>query len=49
MRNACVVNILTSVDTKEKIKIGGKVIENYEGVVCRENFEIFPFKKVIDK
>ena len=30
-------------------KIGGKVIEIYEGFIYRENFKVSPFKKVIDK
>ena len=30
-------------------KLGGRVIEIYEGVIYRENFKIPPFKKVIEK
>ena len=44
MRNGYIVDTLTSVDNQE-IKIGGKVIEIYEGVICRENFRVSPFKK----
>ena len=40
---------LTSVDICEIVKIGGKVIKIYEGVVYRENFKISPFRKVIEK
>ena len=36
-------------DIPEVVKIGGKVIEIYEGVIYRENFKVFPFRKVIDK
>ena len=40
---------LTSVDIHEIVKIGGKVIEIYEGVIYRENFKNNPFEKVITK
>ena len=49
MRNGYIVHTLTSVDIQEIVKIGGRVIEIYEGVIYRENFEISPFKKTIDK
>ena len=49
MRNGYIVDTLTSVDIKEIVKIGGKVIEKYERVSYRENFKVSPFKKVIDK
>ena len=48
MRNGYFIDHLTSVDIQEIVKIGGKVIEIYEGVNCRENFKVSPFKKVID-
>ena len=48
MRNGFIVDVLTSVDIQEIVKIGGKVVERYEGVFYRENFEVTPFKKVID-
>ena len=31
------------------MKIVGKVIQIYEGVIYRENFKVSPFRKVIDK
>ena len=49
MRNGYIVDYLTSVDIQEIVKIGGKVIEIYEGVIYRENFKVSPFRKVIDK
>ena len=49
MRNGYIIDHLTSVDVHEIVKIGGKVIEIYEGVFYRENFNISPFRKVIDK
>ena len=49
MRNGYIVDVLTSVDIQEIVKIGGKVIKIYESVIYRENFKISPFKKVIDK
>ena len=49
MRNGFIIATLKSVDIQEIVKIGGKVIEIYEGVIYRENFEVSPFRKVIDK
>ena len=49
MKNGYTVNTLTSVDIQEIVKIGGKVIEIYEGVIYRETSKVSPFKKVIDK
>ena len=48
VRNRYIVDTLTSVDIQEIVKIGGKVIEIYEGVIYRENFKVSPFRKVID-
>ena len=48
MRNGYIIDTLTSVDIQEIVKIGGKVIEIYEGVIYRENFKVSPFRKVID-
>ena len=48
-RNGYIVDTLTSVDIQEIVKIGGKVIEIYEGVIYRENFKVSPFRKVIEK
>ena len=45
MRNGYVVDTLTSVDIHEIVKIGGKVIEFYEGVSYREDFKVSLFKK----
>ena len=49
MGNGYIIDTLTSVDIQEIVKIGGKVIEIYEGVIYRENFKVSPFRKVIDK
>ena len=49
LRNGYIIDTLTSVDIFEIVKIGGKVIEIYEGVIYRENFKISPFRKVIEK
>ena len=40
---------MTSVYIHEIVKIGGKVIEFYEGGVYRENFKVSPFRKVFDE
>ena len=49
MRNGYIIDTLTSVDICEIVKIGGKVIEIYEGVFYRESFKVSPFRKVIEK
>ena len=49
MRNGYIIDTLTNVDIQEIVKIGGKVIEIYEGVIYRENFGNSPFRKVIEK
>ena len=49
MRNGYIIDTLTSVDIQEIVKIGGKVIEIYEGVIYREDFKVSPFRKVIEK
>ena len=49
MRNGYIVDYLTSVDIQEIFKIGGKVIEIYESVVCRQILKASPFRKIIDK
>ena len=49
MRNGYIIDTLASVDICEIVKIGGGVIEIYEGVIYRENFKISPFRKVIEK
>ena len=49
MRNGYIIDTSTSVDIQEIVKIGGKVVEIYEGVIYRENFKVSPFRKVIDK
>ena len=48
MRNGYIIETFTSVDIQESVKIGGKVIQIYEGVIHRENFKILPFGKVIE-
>ena len=48
MRNGYIIDTLTSVDIQEIVKIGGKIIEIYEGVIYRENFKVSPFRRVID-
>ena len=49
MRNGYIIDTLTSVDIQEIVKIGGKVIEIYEGNIYRENFKVSPFRRVIEK
>ena len=49
MRKGYIVDTLTSVDIQEIVKIGGKVVEIYEGVVYRENFKVSPFRKVLEE
>ena len=47
--NGYIIDTLTSVDICEIVKIGGKVVEIYAGVFYRENFQISPSKKLIEK
>ena len=49
MRNGYINDTLTTVEIREIVNIGGKVIEIYEVVLYRENFKISPFRKVIGK
>ena len=49
MRIGYMIETLTSVDIQEIVKIGGKVIQIYGGVIYRESLKVSPFKKVIDK
>ena len=45
MRKAYIVDITTSVDFHETVKIGGKVIELCEGVICEKILKYLFFKK----
>ena len=46
MRNGYIIDTVTSVDICELLKIGGKVVQIYEGVIYRENFKISLLKKL---
>ena len=47
LRNGYIVDVLTSVNVQEIVRIGGKVIEVYEGVIYRESFKVSPFREFI--
>ena len=47
-QNEIIIDTSTSVDIQSSIKIGGKVIRFYEGVVYRGNFKVSSFEKVIE-
>ena len=47
LRNGYIIDVLTSVDIQEIVRIGGKVIEVYEGVIYRENYKVSPFRDFI--
>ena len=49
MRNGYIIGTLTSVDNQEIVKMRGKLIRNYEGVIYCETFKLSPFKKGIEK
>ena len=49
MRKGYIIDTLTSVDFQEVVKMVGKFIRIYEGVIYKENFKISPFRKVIEK
>ena len=48
MRKSYIIHHLTSVDIQEIVKIGGKVIEIYEGVIYRKHLKVSPFREVLD-
>ena len=48
MRNGYIVDTLICVDFQKIVKIGGKVIEIYDGIFYRENPKVSHYKKVID-
>ena len=45
MRNGCIIDTLTSVEICEIVKTGGKLIQSYDRVIHRENFERPPSRK----
>ena len=45
LRNGYIVDVLTSVDIQEIVRVGGKFIEVYECVIYRENFTVSPFRE----
>ena len=47
MRNGYVLDVFSSVDIQ--VKVGGKVFNIYEDVLCRVNFKTSPIKKIIQK
>ena len=49
MRNGYIIDTLTSVDIQEIVKTEAKVIQIYEGVICRKNFKTSALRKVIEK
>ena len=49
MRNGYIIDTLTSVDTQQIVKIGGKVVEISDRLIYRENFKVSPFRAVFDK
>ena len=49
MRNGYITQVLSSVDIQEIVKIGGRIIQIYEGIIYRENFKVSPFEKIIDE
>ena len=49
MQNGYIIQHLTSVEIQEFVKVGGKTVQVYEGAIQRENFEVSPFKNVMDK
>ena len=49
MRKGCIFDTLKSVDICKIVKMGGTVIQIYEGGIYQENFKISPFRKTIEK
>ena len=48
MRNGYINDTLTNVDIQEIVKMGGKAIRTYEGVIDREKFQISPSGNIIE-
>ena len=48
MKNGCIIETSMSVDIQETVKMGGKVIRIYEGVIYRDNLKMSPFRKGIE-
>ena len=48
MRNGYFIDTLTSVDIQETVKIWGRLIEIYEGVIFEEIFKTSPFRNVFE-
>ena len=46
MRNGYIIHTLTTIDICETVKMVGKVIGIYEGVIYREKFKTSPFSKI---
>ena len=46
MRNGYIIDTLTSVDICEIVKIGGRVIEIYEGVLYRKTLRYHHLEKL---
>ena len=49
MRNGYNIEYITIVDVQEIVKIRGRVVHVYEGVIHREYFKVSAFRNVIDK
>ena len=49
MKNGYNIDTLSSVDIHEVVKIGGELIEIYEGGIYRKNFRLSPFREVMEK
>ena len=49
MKNGHNVDVSTSTDVPEVIKLGGNIFEDYESVIYRENSEISPSRKLMER
>ena len=49
MRNAYIIDTITSADNCEIVRKGGKVIQIQQGVIYRENFKVSPLRKIIEQ
>ena len=45
MKNGYIVDVLTSVDIREIVRVGGQGIEVNESVIYKEHFKVSPFRK----
>ena len=49
MRKSYIIDTVTRLDIQEIVRIGGKLIQIFEGIIDRESFQKSPHGKIIEK